>query len=180
MSSTKGKALVVVDIQQEYVTPGRPFHIQSIAPSLARCAEVLAFARSEGWPVAHVQHLQSGSIFADGSNEARLVEGFEPLAGEELITKGNFSCYSADSYRSFVEANRDRELVIIGYGATMCIISTIIDGYHRGDKYLLVTDATAAKAAHSSRPDRNVASISARATPIRPAATPIATAPAKA
>jgi nicotinamidase-related amidase len=147
MNPTSGKALVVVDVQNEYVTPGRPFNIQSIAPSLARCADVLAQARSEGWPVAHVQHLQSGSIFAHGSQEAALVEGFEPRSGEELITKGDFSCYSAEAYRRFVATNRGRELVIVGYGATMCVLSTIIDGYHRGDKYVLVTDATAAKAA---------------------------------
>jgi nicotinamidase-related amidase len=57
------KVLVVVDIQREYVTPGRPFHIQSIGASLENGRRVLAAARSKGWPVYHVRHLQNGAIF---------------------------------------------------------------------------------------------------------------------
>lgn len=149
MSTAKNcKALIVVDVQREYVAADRPFCIAGIGPSLVQCSAVLKLARESGWPIAHIQHLQdSSSLFATGSEEARLIRGFEPRSGENLITKSDFSCYSAPEFEEFVAAHRNHELVIIGYGATMCVLSTIIDGYHRGDKYLLVTDATAAKAA---------------------------------
>ena len=45
-----------------------------------------------------------------------------------------------------LEQYRNCEVVLIGYNTTMCVLSTIIDGYHRGFKMAFLKDATAAKA----------------------------------
>jgi ureidoacrylate peracid hydrolase len=142
------KVLVVVDIQREYVTEGRPFCIRSIGPSLENAGRVLAAARERGWPVYHVRHLQSGAIFNPESEHSGFVEGFEPRAGEREIHKGDFSCYSAPDFSVIMRqhAARGDEIVIIGYGSTMCCLSTIIDGYHRGQQLTFVQDASSAKA----------------------------------
>lgn len=140
------KALVVIDIQREYTLPGRPFNITSIGPSLENAYSMLRHARSQGWPVVHVQHLQDGDIFGRGSSTADFVDGFVPERGEAHAVKGNYSAYSSPAYVEFVNAHPDHELVVIGYGTTMCCLSTIVDGYHRGHRYALVEDACAARA----------------------------------
>ena len=62
------KALIVIDIQREYISTGRSFHIGSIGPSLQNAYLMLQHARKEGWPIVHVQHLQDGNLFNAASD----------------------------------------------------------------------------------------------------------------
>ncbi len=137
--------LCVIDIQREYNTPARPFYIPGIEASLANAEILLQHARAKKWDVVHVQHLQSEGIFKRGDALADFIAEFKPLPGETVAEKGDFSSFSSETFRNFLETRRDREIVVIGYGTTMCCISTIIDGYHRGFKMALVTDASNAK-----------------------------------
>ncbi|QDQ27014.1 cysteine hydrolase [Chitinimonas arctica] len=143
------KALVVIDIQREYVTPGRSFHIHGIGPSLENAFSMLQFARSSGWPIVHVQHIQDGDLFGRDSAGADFIDGFVPKNSETLAVKGNYSSFSSPEFERFANEHKDCELVVIGYGTTMCCLSTIVDGYHRGYRFALVEDACAAKATPS-------------------------------
>ncbi|MCW5319886.1 cysteine hydrolase [Verminephrobacter aporrectodeae subsp. tuberculatae] len=145
------KSLVAIDIQREYTTAGREFHIQSIGASLNNAYRMLQFARQAGWPIMHVQHLQDGSVFNPASDASGFVDGFTPEPGEAHATKGNYSCFSSPAFSQFVQEHAAHEFVVIGYGTSMCCLSTIVDGYHRGYRFALVEDACAARAvrAHS-------------------------------
>ncbi len=37
------------------------------------------------------------------------------------------------------------EIIVIGYGSSMCCLCTVIDGIHRGYNFTVVADATASK-----------------------------------
>jgi ureidoacrylate peracid hydrolase len=141
------KALVVIDIQREYISAGRAFHIASIAPSLHNAYLMLTYARREGWPIIHVQHLQDGDLFGTSSDTSGFIDGFMPEPGEAHATKGNYSAFSSPTFVDFVAQHADHEFVVIGYGTTMCCLSTIVEGYHRGYRFSLVQDATAALSA---------------------------------
>jgi ureidoacrylate peracid hydrolase len=142
----QNRVLVVIDIQKEYVTEGRAFHIKGIEKSLMAAHKMLTYARSESWPIVHVQHIQDSGIFSLKEGFAGFVPEFEPRAGESVIVKNNFSCYSASAYQDFVAQFPGAELVVIGYGSTMCCLSTIIEGYHRGHQYVFMAEASNAKA----------------------------------
>lgn len=142
----KKRALVVIDIQNEYIADGRPFNIRTIHSSLKKAAELLAFARKSKWPVAHVQHVQDSDLFRKDSELASFIEGFEPIAGEVLVQKSDFSSFSSPAFVDFAAAHADKTLVVIGYGSTMCCLATIVDGYHRGYSFEFVRDASASKA----------------------------------
>lgn len=141
------KALVVIDIQREYIAPGRRFQIQGIGPSLKNAYTMLRHARDHGWPIVHVQHLQEGDLFNRSSDTSDFIDGFVPETGEVVAVKGNYSSFSSPAFVNFAADHPNHELVIIGYGTTMCCLSTIVDGYHRGHRFALVTDACAARAA---------------------------------
>ena len=144
----KSKVLVVVDIQGEYVAEGRPFHIRSIAPSLENAGRVLDHARRSNWKIIHIRHLQPGAIFSPEGAYSGFIPGFEPRSNEQEIIKGDFSCYSAPAFTEQMLEHRknEDEIVVIGYGSTMCCLSTIVDGYHRGNRFTFVRDASNAKA----------------------------------
>ena len=139
------RTLVVVDIQKEYTTPGRPFYLEQAGPSLKKAKEVLEAARRQGWPIVHVKHLQDGDRFNPKSPLSDYVEEFRPLPGEREVVKGNFSSYSSPEFARIVASAPEREYVVIGYGSTMCCLSTIVDGYHRGQRFVFVRDASSAK-----------------------------------
>lgn len=140
------KALVVIDVQKEYTTPGRRFHIKDIAASLENAQSMLAVARENGWPVIHVKHQQEGEVFNPASELSAFVDGFAPLDGEAVAVKHNISSFSSPAFAQFVAAHAKHEFVVVGYGTTMCCLSTIIDGYNRGYKFSIVGDACAARA----------------------------------
>lgn len=146
----KNKVLVVIDVQREYVTPGRKFHISGIDDSLRKGAELLQFARAQNWPVVHVQHLQDGDLFGRQSPTSDFVEGFSPVKGEVVAVKGNYSSFSSPDFEKFAAEHRDDEFLVMGYGTTMCCLATIVEGYHRGLRFALVEDACAARAARGN------------------------------
>lgn len=144
------KALIVIDIQREYISAGRSFHIGSIGPSLQNAYSVLQHARKERWPVIHVQHLQDGNLFNAKSDTSDFIDGFRPEEGEKHAIKGNYSSFSSPDFVNFINQHADHEFVVIGYGTTMCCLSTIVEGYNRGYKFTLIEDAAAALAANGN------------------------------
>ncbi|SDX23548.1 Nicotinamidase-related amidase [Marininema mesophilum] len=138
-------ALVLIDIQREYVTEGRPFYIRSIGPSLENAKTMLEKARTEGWMVVHVRHLQEGEIFNADSEFSDFVQGFEPRIGEREITKYKFSCFSSEEFSEMMDRLKEYRIHIVGYGSTMCCLSTIVEGYHRGHQMIFIHDASNAK-----------------------------------
>jgi ureidoacrylate peracid hydrolase len=140
------KALVVIDIQREYIAPGRKFQIHGIGPSLKNAYAMLRFARTQDWPIVHVQHLQDGEIFNRNSDTSDFIDSFVPEANEVLAVKNNYSSFSSPAFVKFAADHPDHEFIVIGYGTTMCCLSTIVDGYHRGYRFALVEDACAALA----------------------------------
>lgn len=138
--------LVLIDIQREYTAKGRPFHLEGIEPSLENCRKILAHARAQSWPIAHVRHLGASHIFNEATDWSLFVEGFEPQAGEMLFTKRKLSCFSDDAFAKMMETARENPVYVVGYNAQMCCLSTVIDAFHRGMKLKFVRDASWARA----------------------------------
>lgn len=149
MSGDMLPTLVVIDIQREYTTPGRPFFLTGIGPSLSNARAVLAAARERGWSIIHVQHLQDGPIFNRDDGHADFVDGFQPRSGEKLIIKNKLSAFTNADFEQALGAP-DRDVYVIGYGSTMCCMATIIDAGLFGRKFTLVHDASWARAPDSS------------------------------
>lgn len=137
--------LVLIDVQKEYITEGRPFCLETIAPSLENLRALQAHARKQGWKVVHMYHQQNSECFTYGSEFSQYIEGFEPLEGEKNFMKTDFSCFSSPEFTAMIDRNRNQEIIVAGYGATMCCLSTMIDAHHRGYDVLFVKDATCAK-----------------------------------
>lgn len=137
--------LVLVDVQKEYTTEGRPFCLETIGPSLENLRKLQAHAREKGWRVVHIRHQQNSEYFTYHGEFSEFIEGFEPIEGEVVMIKSDFSCFSSPDFQALVDRLRNRELILCGYSATMCCLSTLIDAHHRGYEFTFVSDATCAK-----------------------------------
>ena len=144
--------LVVIDIQQEYTTPGRPFYLHGFEDSLEHCRQLLSFAREHAWQIIHVQHSngESAERFNPKMPFFDFVEGFQPMQGEKHDVKNDFSCYSGEVFANAMESidqmDQASNVYLIGYNTIMCCLSTLEEARRKGHKMHLVTDATYAKA----------------------------------
>lgn len=139
------KILVLIDVQKEYSTEGRAFYIENIRETLTRAKKILEFAREKNWKIIHVKHEQDGEIFNRNSEFSDYIEGFLPLGEEYKFIKNNYSCYTNREFKEIMERNIENDIYVMGYSSTMCILSTIIDGYHRKNKIIYIEDASDAK-----------------------------------
>ncbi len=137
--------LVLSDIQKEYITEGRAFYLKTIKESLDNCRKLLAFARENSWKIVHIYHEQNEENFARGGEYSGYIEGFEPIEDEYNIAKTNFSCFTAPEFAALIDKYRHEDIVLAGYGCTMCCLSTLVDAHHRGFDFYFVKDATCAK-----------------------------------
>ena len=146
MSPIPRSVLVLIDVQQEYVTSGRPFHLKGIAPSLQNIWHLLAHARSHSWSIIHVRHVQDGPVFARDNALSDFVEGFGPRAGETVVIKSKLSAFTQPEFAVALDAAGTGEVFVVGYGSTMCCLATIVDAPLFGRRLTFVHDASWARA----------------------------------
>ena len=140
------RIILAIDIQNEYITEGRPFHICSIQDSLRNAAMIITSARLESIPVWHVKHEQTERIFVKGNPLTDFVDSCKPQKDEKVFSKDLYSCFSSKEFTESLAAEKPDEIIIIGYGSSMCCLCTTIEGIHRGYQFMIVEDATASKA----------------------------------
>ena len=145
----KTPTLILIDFQKEYQTPGRDFYIQGIEESLQKSSQILSFARKNAWNIIHVKHYrenaQGDKLFSKESPFSDYINEFRPKENEKEIIKYLYSSFSAPEFEQELQKQPDSPIFIIGYNTAMCVLSTIIEGYHRGYKMTLLKDASSAK-----------------------------------
>lgn len=145
--------LILIDIQREYFTPGRPFFLEGGTESLEAARAILHQARDSGFNVIHVQHMQDGPVFSKDSEFSRFVEGFEPAEGEQLFVKSQLAAYTNEAYGRLIEMLKSGPLYVVGYGSSMCCLATIVTGASLGHKYTLIEDASWARSPGNGIPE---------------------------
>ncbi len=146
MGSFAPATLVLIDIQREYVTPGRPFFMDLIGPSLENASLLLEHARASRWQIIHVRHEQDGPLFARGSAFVEFIEGFEPLPGEGVVVKSQISPFSEPGFEAAIKAGGPRPVYVAGYGSPIDCLATMIGAPLFGRRFTFVHDASWARA----------------------------------
>jgi len=138
------RALIVIDVQNEYVSGNLRIEYPSIELSLANIAKTMDAAQAAGIPVVVVQHLAAASspLFARGSQAAAL----HPLVAERprdlLVEKQQASALSGTELGAWLRERSIDTLTVIGYMTHNCDDSTVRQAHHQGWKVELLHDAT--------------------------------------
>lgn len=105
---------------------------------------LLAKWRKSGRPIIHVRHdsIVEGSSLAPGSEGNRFRPGFEPLAGEALVTKSVNSAFIGTDLDLRLKRLGARHLVAFGISTDMCVSTTVRTGANMGWDMVLADDAS--------------------------------------
>jgi nicotinamidase-related amidase len=144
-------ALVVIDMQHDFVTIAPPEFTSELVP---RIAKRLESARALKVPVAHVitEYHEDKSdwpkAFADrdhlrcirGTKGAEIMEALSPLPGEAVLAKTRYSAFYETKLEAWLESNTIQGIALCGYAIDVCVRLTAIDAYNRGYSITLLSD----------------------------------------
>lgn len=137
------RALVVIDVQNEYVDGKFRIEYPPVASSLPKIAQAMDAAHAEGIPIFVVQHVlpSDAPIFAAGSEGVRLHIVVADRPYDHLVTKDLPSVFSAREFEPWLKEEGVDTLTIIGYMTHNCNDATARDAMHRGYEVEILSDA---------------------------------------
>jgi nicotinamidase-related amidase len=145
--------LIVIDVQNEYVTGKLPIEHPPVAQSLERILRAMDAARAAGVPVIVVQNQapESSPIFARGSPGWELHPDVASRPRDRLLEKVLPSAFAQTDLDGWLRERKVDTLAVAGYMTHNCDAATIFDALHRGYNAEFLVDAA------GSLPYRNAA-----------------------
>lgn len=169
---TSKRALVVVDVQNEYISGNFLITYPDPKVSMANILAAMDAAKKAGIPVITVQHsLPAGApIFAADSDNFKLHPDVAARDAELNLVKGNASSFSGTELKSFLESKNIGTVAVIGYMTHNCVDSTVREAAHKGYEVEVRSPTRAARCPTRTRPARRrLRSSTTRPSPSSPA-----------
>jgi nicotinamidase-related amidase len=110
------------------------------------CRKILDFFRDKNFPIFHIQHCSTNpaSPLHPTKTGNAIKSIVQPLDSEPLFQKNVNSAFICTELKKRLEAEKIRELIIIGLTTDHCVSSTARMSENLGFKTIVVSDATAA------------------------------------
>lgn len=155
------QALIIVDMQNDFVLPGAPACVAGAQATLPKIREALAFWRQAAWPVVYLyrEYRRDGSDIEEtrlesflkgkrfclpGSEGAKIVEAIAPRPAEYLVMKNRFSGFMDTELDFILRRENIGAIAVCGTQYPCCVRSTLVDGICYGYQTTCLTDATSA------------------------------------
>jgi nicotinamidase-related amidase len=144
MLASPKRALLVIDVQNEYFTGSLKIEYPPVTTSLNNIGIAMDAARAAGIPVIVVQHdLPEGApVFAKGSPTWQLHPVVVNRHADHRINKTMASAFVGTDLAEWLSANAIDTLTVVGYMTHNCDASTIFEASHAGLKVEVLGDAT--------------------------------------
>ena len=139
--------LVCADLQIEYLTEGRRHVIVVGDTATLRCLELLTLWRSNLWPVMNLKRIAQAAWFNPASNLTDWIAELRPRPGEMAFEHPLPSAYSSTRFTEYMSNMKNIRCVLSGFSLDETILSTVVDGFHRSDRYQVIGDAVACRRA---------------------------------
>ncbi|OOG44983.1 cysteine hydrolase family protein [Polaromonas sp. A23] len=145
-TTTPRRALVVIDVQNEYFTGNLRIEHPPVQQSLPNIGRAMDAARAAGIPVVVVQHSEAASapLFAKGSATWELNEIVASRPRDHYIEKAWPSVFTETDFADWLKEKQVDTLTVAGYMTHNCDASTIFEAMHRGLQVEFLQDATGA------------------------------------
>lgn len=144
MSQQPRRALIVIDVQNEYVDGNLPIEYPDIHVSLANIGRAMDRARESSIPVVVVQTLAPAGapIFATGSYGAELHAVVSSRPREHYVLKPMPGAFTGTDLAAWLAARSIDTLTVAGYMTHNCDFSTIDQAVHSGFAVEFLSDAS--------------------------------------
>jgi nicotinamidase-related amidase len=146
MSVNPRRALIVIDVQNEYVTGDLPIEFPPVDVALANIGCAMDAARAAGVPVVVVQNFAPADspLFARGSDGAELHPVVASREHDHYVEKSLPSAFAGTDLKAWL-AERDVDTVAVaGFMTHNCDASTVFEATHAGLAVEFIVDATGA------------------------------------
>lgn len=137
------RALIVIDVQNEYIDGNLPIAFPDPASSLAAIASAMDGARASSVAVVVVQTVlpESSPLFAKGSRGAELHSVVANRSCDLLVSKPLPSCLAQTELKSWLVERGITTLTLAGYMTHNCVDSTARHASHLGFNVEILSDA---------------------------------------
>lgn len=145
-NNTPKRALIVIDVQNEYFTGGLPIEYPDPQQTVANIGVAMDAAREAGIPVIVVQQTSPASspLFAIDTDGWQLHPVVASRPHDHYLRKLLPSAYPETVLAQWLEARGIDTLTVVGYMTHNCDASTIYEASHRGLAVEFLADATGA------------------------------------
>lgn len=143
MDSSPKRALLVIDVQNEYFTGKLP--VTYPAGSLPNILSAMDTASESGVPVIVIQHAApqpDSTVFRKGSKEWELHPEVARRPHQALIHKNLPGSFTGTDLERWLRDHGIDTLAIAGYMTQMCCDTTARQGLHLGFNVEFLSDAT--------------------------------------
>lgn len=120
------RAVVVVDLQNEYLASGK-LPLVGVDAAVQNAAKVIQDARAKGDLVVHIRHempAPDAPIFTPGSEGVQIIPAVAPGEGETVILKNYPNAFRDTKLKETLDAAGVEEVVVVGAMSHMCIAAT--------------------------------------------------------
>ncbi|MES2821246.1 MAG: cysteine hydrolase family protein [Pseudomonadota bacterium] len=144
MSQPPKRALIVIDVQNEYISGNLRIEYPDVNLSLANIVKAMDTAHAAGIPVVVVQHLAGpdSPIFARGSQLADVHPWVAERPRDHLVVKSRASALTDTDLGPWLRERQIETLTVVGYMTHNCDDATVRQAHHEGWKVELLHDAT--------------------------------------
>jgi len=139
------RALIVIDVQNEYFDGALPISDPSPETSLANIGRAMDAASAAGVPVIVVRHGSTdpeSPIFREGSHAWELHPEIERRPRDHLVDKTLPGSFTGTPLENILTQAGVETVAITGYMTHMCVDTTSRQAAHRGLGVEILSDAT--------------------------------------
>lgn len=130
--------LVCADLQGDELGPDTRGRCDD---TLDKCRRLLAHWRGKHWPVLHLKRIARASWFDLSHAGSDWMQDFRPVPGELTFEHALPSAYSSSRFVDYMRNVRPERSIMVGLSLDQTILSSAIDGFHRGHRHQVVADA---------------------------------------
>ena len=144
MSNNSRRALIVIDVQNEYFTGNITIEYPDSRTSLANIGKAMDGAQVARIPVIVVQQFAppQSPIFAEGSTNWELHDTIQSRPWQYKINKKLPSAFAGTDLADWLAQNKIDTLCVTGYMTHNCVDSTIKHAFHNGMQVEYLQDAS--------------------------------------
>lgn len=141
----KQEAVIVVDLQNEYLPTGK-LPLAGIEAATSNAARIVENARSKGIPVFHVRHeFANGEapVFVPGTDGVDIQAAVAPREGEPVITKNHINSFRETDLKQQLDERGIEQVVVVGAMSHMCVDAVVRAAADMGYPTTVIHDACA-------------------------------------
>ncbi|MEO6531432.1 MAG: isochorismatase family protein [Specibacter sp.] len=142
------RALVIIDVQNDYFTPGGPLEIQypDRRESLGNITRAIDLAEKNGMPIVSVQHQYPAGapVFAEGSEGWKLHPEIASRRKDSWkhLVKSYASVFAGTDFEAWLRDNDVQAITLVGYMTNNCDLATAAAAEPLGIAVEVLSDAS--------------------------------------